>query len=694
MRRLNHLLFAVLLSMVAVLECAGQSNPLETKTFYFDNPDGTIEAYPQYISPIYRPTALSISSSKYNAYDGGEGPTGQYRDIIDMIFARKARTTVFVLDKREPQGIVKLGTEYAGFQAGLIAALWDEMQRKVNGQSVIVFGTYKDGYTYKAEETTFMGKEAARIMMSIDMSKSPMMVAWGAPLRFNFEQYYYYDEEKDKTVGVIFQYLDIVPDSEIGFDKKVYSALLSIMGTVFGNGSPDRNKDKIAEKFRRVDMIDYFKQHFHLKDKKSTFIDYGRCPEGMKLVVRDGKKVFTLCGEIIGDPPYDEELLKGSELGDGGGETKPIAPKDPKPVPPVAPKPVPPLDPQPEEDNGGIAHEERSNYPYGVVVLPSSIKKPFCEDQRYVYIMEDGWDADNSVFAINKRSGNIREYVVSKKKQPRGAIHQMGSDGKDLYLAVAGKGIVRYDGKSVASSTVVVADETIDDGGQDAKLIFSPNGRYMAQVGKMCKVYDSQNGYKLIKECDEVRFADALLTDEGDLFKSNGWETTVARNNGDVYECSNEKRDFTDVLKGITCCMQLVDNQVYLLAGFRIVKTDTPEMRWSTQSKLEDSPLRYVHAYIARDGYAFASTTGGADMEKDRFVKIKPDGSTSVKNAIHTGIYDAYKQEYTTNHADRVYIDGNGNIWLLHLGSRIIIYNPDNLMGLAGLVRKVKTFKR
>ena len=148
-----------------------------------------------------------------------------------MLFARKARSTVFVLDKREPQAIVKLGTEYAGFQAGLIAALWDEMQEKVKGQNLMIFGTYKDGYSYKAEETTFMGKEAARIMMAIDMSKSPMMVAFGAPLRFNYEQYYYYDETCDKSVGVIFQYIDMVPGEEIGDVEKLYSDVINAIRT-------------------------------------------------------------------------------------------------------------------------------------------------------------------------------------------------------------------------------------------------------------------------------------------------------------------------------------------------------------------------------------------------------------------------------------------------------------------------------
>ena len=695
MKRLHFLFLSVMLFCMTA--AAQQANPLETKTFYFDNPDGTIEAYPQYISPFYRPTALSISSSKYNAYDNGEGPTGQYKEIIDMLFARKARATVFVLDKREPQAIVKLGTEYAAFQASMIAALWDEMQEKVKNQNVMIFGTYKDGYSYKAEEATFMGKEAARVMMAIDMSKSPMMVAFGAPLRFNYEQYYYYDETYDKSVGVIFQYIDMVPGEEIGDVEKFYSDVINFMGVTFGNGAPARHRAENYEKFKRVDMIDYFKQHFHLK--KTKFIDNNDCPEGLKLVVKDGKKVFTLCGTIIGDPPYDEKVLKGGELtlpgGGGDNDSKP----DPKPLPTPVPLPEPPINPEPEpepepivEKSGGKVN--RSSYPYGVVVLPSTSSKPFCEDSDNIYILEESGSEHNAVLAINKVSGNIREYVPSKTKQPRGSIHQIGTDGKNLYLAVEGTGIVRYNGKSVASSPCVVKDDAIDYGAQGSKIIFSPNGRYMAHVGNVCKVYDSQNGYKLIKECDEVRFADALLTDEGDLFKTNGWQTSVARNNGDVNECSSEERDFTDVLKGVTCCIQLVDNQVYLLAGIRIVKTETPEMRWSTQSKLENSPLKYVHAYIAPNGEAFASVTGGTDMEKDRFVRISTNGDPTVMDAIHTGLHNRYNQEYTTNHADRIYIDSNGNIWLLYYGTQIIVYNPQNIMGLSGIVKNVKTYKR
>lgn len=154
------------------------------------------------------------------------------------------------------------------------------------------------------------------------------------------------------------------------------------------------------------------------------------------------------------------------------------------------------------------------------MVLPVNGEKPFCEDERNVYILEASWNGHNAVFAVNKSTGNITEVVASMKKQPRGLIHQIGTDGKHLYL------------------------------------------------------------------------------------------------------------------------------------------------------------------------------TGAAGMDKSRFVQIDADGSTHVMDAIQTDIFNPYKQQYTTNHADRIYIDSLGNIWLLSNGSQIIIYNPDNIMGLSTVVNHVKTFKR
>lgn len=49
----------MLFGLTASAQQAAQGNPLETKTFYFDNPDGTIEAYPQYISETYNPSCQS-----------------------------------------------------------------------------------------------------------------------------------------------------------------------------------------------------------------------------------------------------------------------------------------------------------------------------------------------------------------------------------------------------------------------------------------------------------------------------------------------------------------------------------------------------------------------------------------------------------------------------------------------------------
>ena len=93
----------------------GSKASLETDFFYFDNPDGTIEAYPEYIYPDLNQRMMQISSSKYVLGDTNvEGLTPDMQYYTDFFFARRTRTTVFVFDgQASAQGALMTGATYA-----------------------------------------------------------------------------------------------------------------------------------------------------------------------------------------------------------------------------------------------------------------------------------------------------------------------------------------------------------------------------------------------------------------------------------------------------------------------------------------------------------------------------------------------------------------------------------------------------
>ena len=113
------LLLACLCCLQASAMQASQQR-LETDYFWFDNPDGTIENYPEYIDPMIKGWAMSISSSKYAPGLKYE-PTGLYKDVINFMFGRQTRTTVFVLDTHGMDDAGKTAT--ANLVSGLMQSV-------------------------------------------------------------------------------------------------------------------------------------------------------------------------------------------------------------------------------------------------------------------------------------------------------------------------------------------------------------------------------------------------------------------------------------------------------------------------------------------------------------------------------------------------------------------------------------------
>ena len=163
-------------------------------------------------------------------------------------------------------------------------------------------------------------------------------------------------------------------------------------------------------------MIDYFKQHFHLK-KQSGTVPPGYCVANFVGTAQE--PFIDLCGDTVcisveclinhGNPPQKGNNKKQNQTEEGKKPVKPII-DDPTPREPNPPVVDPPVigDPEPPEysDDADDKQVAYSQYKYAVIgqLNQASVEKPFAENDNYVYFMQSTY-GDNAVLAVNKKTG-------------------------------------------------------------------------------------------------------------------------------------------------------------------------------------------------------------------------------------------------------------------------------------------------
>ena len=264
----------------------GSKEMLETAYFYFDNPDGTIESFPEYCYPGLRNRMMSISSSKYATPMKNEkldGTLKRFENVLNLYFGRQTRTTVFVFDGQESAKAAMMTTMvYSSSILGLWAALEDGMREKFSRELAkaniahTTSATWKDAIKQgKPEELTFNGHEGGRIVNRIDLSNSWLSLLAGANIEMVFDNYFYYDEEFDKMIGVVFVYSE-VSNPKNKYEAIAYTAIKALSGAM-GYTDPTTGNTTLASMFEHRDMIDFFKKHFHLKKQTSITQNPPKC---------------------------------------------------------------------------------------------------------------------------------------------------------------------------------------------------------------------------------------------------------------------------------------------------------------------------------------------------------------------------------------------------------------------------------
>ena len=635
---------------------------LETTYFYFDDVDGTIESYPEYVFKGLEERMMQVSSSKYVLFDTAvKGLTPQMQYYTDLFFARKTRTTVLVFDGKESaKGAMVTGATYAGSQVGLWAAMWEGLRDKVGNAldeaniSHVKKGSYKDYIKQsKPEELMFNGHEGGRITWRMDMSNSLLSLMTGVNIEEVFDMYCYYDEEYDKMVVVVFTYSETKEPA--GLDAAGLGKILGVLTEIQNFGSSNKQRanateyqDAAAARFKRVDMIDYFKEHFHLKKTEKSCIP---------TIIGTGKNIkLQLCDSIIHITP----------------DTTENEPPKKKPVVGV-----------------------KNLASFAIIEHGAYFDQPFVEDAENIYMIQDP-NGENAVIAVNKQSGAITTVIKGMSAGSRAKINAFNVHEGTLYLDVAGRGIVKYDGKSVESSPLI---GEVKHGwfstGIAKPFVLSPNGRYLAYGDENITVYDLKDGNKVIKKCgnDLLQY---VVTDKGDLFGVNAYNATMRQNNGDDngYDTQGDTQ-ISGLVKGKTLEIQQIGDSIFLVGENKIAKTPADEFKWVPASTFDNIKMNAAGLSQDKGGFAWISN----DAAGNKFAHFNAnDSKASLKQQMQTGIkIPRYTGTYIVQKADNIHIDSLGNIWMrCEEGGRclVVVYNPNGIAGMEPLAGKYTEVKK
>ena len=457
--------------------------------------------------------------------------------------------------------------------------------------------------------------------------------------------------------------------SEISNPKGKYAAAaytaIKAISAASGYLDPTTGNTTLASMFERRDMIDYFKKHFHLK--KPTTATPPKCIATFTGTPKDPK--LDLCGteHCIGIDCWIIDTITDSITD----------------IHIIEPQP-------PGHDNPPVGSAHHSTKKFAIIKQADHPSHPLAENDQYVYILQSQY-TDNAVIAIDKETGEVTEVVPSKKKGDRPGVISMGAHGSDLYLDVAGRGIVRYDGKSLTTSELIVE---VERGFLDMfnHITLSPNGRYLAygSSSKTC-VYDLQDHNKLIKEYYDG-LTDYIVTDNGDLFGTNNYRTLVVRNNGDVSDSDPVTAETSSIINGDPCQLYQDGEYIYLVGGSKVAKTKATEFKWEVTADLTGNFKMNAAGISTLIGFAYIQ-----DNSLNRFAEFTISANDAkLQKQLNTGIrIPPQKSALQVTGASNIHIDSNGNIWMLDNAGNgcYIVYNPNGIVGLKAIAGKFKEVK-
>lgn len=327
------------------------------------------------------------------------------------------------------------------------------------------------------------------------------------------------------------------------------------------------------------------------------------------------------------------------------------------------------------------------------------VKERPCESATDIYFFDIYHSDANTLRAVNKETGEVR-IVIPRKTRNRPRVLAVGCDSKDLYLLVADKGIVKYDGQSVQTSPLLLAEggdakESLKHNDVIRRIIFSPNGKYAALVGEDNILIDVEKGFKPIRKVS-VNHNDIILLDDGTMVVAAGTDVIVFPFGKPAKVFS--KKDIGNGGEGEAVALYFNETTktLYVAMGEQVLKTqfdDIDNIAWKEAFLLPGENKHFIR-FAMNAKHAFGQTSL---FDKQYYDWSAGDLTSTpvITKTIKTDVVDREQWKENT-HKEEIYslqehmfYDQKGNLWLQRGDGSFVIYNPDGISGLTQLKGKV-----
>lgn len=353
---------------------------------------------------------------------------------------------------------------------------------------------------------------------------------------------------------------------------------------------------------------------------------------------------------------------------------------------------------------------------FAIVQFDEWIMHDLFEDADNIYFLGYTSGETNALRAMNKNTGEVK-ILVPKKKRNRPQICCAGSDGKNVFMRLEGKGIIRFNGTDVNTSEMLVEQgewgkSLLPLANRGDKIATSPDGRYVALVGDKVLVYDTQEKRVIRTNGMGVYKTDAnvLVLPDGTVVKCCPFTLVFVKpqpsplpeidvmsknncKNTDEYEISKVGNGGGGEVSEVI--YYPADNMLYAGFGEQVLKSSADNIAWSEAYCLPGENKKFVHV-AAMGNY----TLGVTDSYEKKFYQWNSKdftGQPTIMKELDTGIGVPDKwtgivnTEKVTN-VRKVFTDSNNNLWIQTDDGRFVIYNPDGIQGLTSLKGKLTKF--
>ena len=297
---------------------------------------------------------------------------------------------------------------------------------------------------------------------------------------------------------------------------------------------------------------------------------------------------------------------------------------------------------------------QKVNNNFAIVQFDEWMKHDVFEDENNIYFLGTTY-GENTFRAIDKKTGDIR-IVVPKKKRARPQICSAGSNGKDVFMRIENKGIIRFNGTDVNTSEMILPQSEqykghLIFGNRGDRIIGSPDGKQIALVGDDVVAYDLEKkmvvrhcGAGILKTDASVLFLDngtivkgcpfALMFIKPQLIPAPNIESMNKTNLQNVDEYNIKKigngggGEATDVI------YYRADTMLYAGFGEQVLKTRTDKIAWQEAYTLPGENKKFVHiAAMGKNGIGKLQVIAGRNaLYAVQINKVDAERSSKLDN--------------------------------------------------------------